>query len=328
MRRIVLLIGLVLSFGLRLVPLAAAAQETGKVARIGFISTTSPSSSPTGEAFRQGLRGLGYVEGQNIAIEWRWGSGRTERFPEFAAEMVKLKVAVIVAANDAAGRAALNATKTIPIVVGLMGDPVGSGLVATLGRPGGNVTGLTSQSPELIGKRLQLLKEALPSVSRVALLADTNDVSYRLAVRESEAAARALGVQLRLHEIGSPNELTQAFATLAKEGVNAALTVGGTMFYANRAQLAEEVRRSGLPVMCPTREHVEIGCLLSYSVSLRALFRRAAYFVDRILKGAKPADLPVEQPTTFELVINLKAAKTLGLTMPQSLLLRADQIIR
>ena len=322
------LIGLVLALGLSLVPLATEAQESGKISRIAFISTSSPGISPTGEAFRQGLRELGYVEGQNIAIEWRWGRGRTERFPEFAAEMVKLKVDVIVAANDAAGRAALNATKTIPIVVGLMGDPVGSGFVATLGRPGGNVTGLTSQSPEVIAKRLQLLKEAIPSVSRVALLADTNDVSYRLAVRESEAPARTLGVQVRLHEVGSPNELTRAFATLAKEGASAVLTVGGTMFYANRVQLAEEVRRSRLPAMCPTREHVETGCLLSYSVSLRDLFRRAAYFVDRILKGAKPADLPVEQPTWFELVINLKTARALGLTIPQSILVRADEIIQ
>ncbi|HEY7649560.1 MAG TPA: ABC transporter substrate-binding protein [Methylomirabilota bacterium] len=307
--------------------LAAPAAAAAQVPRIGFISTTSPGTSPANDAFQQGLRELGYVEGQSIAIEWRWGRGKTDRFPEFAAELVRLKVDVIVTANDLAGRAAQKVTKTIPIVVAVMGDPVGSGLVATLARPGGNVTGLSPQSSEIAAKRLQLLREALPTVARVALLADTSDANYRPIVRESEVAARALSLQLSLQEVSSPSELTHAFASIAKEGVDAVSTVGGTMFYANRERLAEEALKRRLPMMCAVKEHVEAGCLMSYSMSLRDLFRRAAYLVDRILKGAKPADLPVEQASTFELAVNVKTARTLGLTMPPALLLRADHVI-
>ena len=310
-------------------PLAAAeAQQTGKVYRIAFISGTSPGSSPATDAFGQGLRELGYIEGRNITIEWRWGRGETERFAEFAAEMVKLQVDLIVAGNEAAGRAAQEATKTIPIVVGLMGDPVGSGLVATLARPGGNITGLTSQGPDTTAKRLQLLREALPTVSRVAVLADTNDASYRLAISEAEVAARGLGMQLQLQEVRSPGEFKGMFATIARQGARAGFTIGGPVLYANRAQLAQTALKSHLPMMCGVREHVEAGCLMSYAASLTGMFHRAAYFVDKILKGAKPADLPVEQPTKFELVINLKTAKALGLTIPPSLLLRADEVIQ
>jgi putative ABC transport system substrate-binding protein len=307
--------------------LAAPAVAAAQAPRIGFISTTSPGTSPANDAFRQGLRELGYVEGQSIVIEWRWGRGKTERFPEFAAELVRLKVDVIVTANDAAGRAAQQVTKTIPIVVVVMGDPVGSGLVTTLARPGGNVTGLSPQSSEIAAKRLQLLREAVPTVARVALLADTNDANYRPIIRESEVAARALNLQLRLQEVNSPTEFTRAFAAIAKEGVGAVSTVGGTMFYANRARLAQEALKNRLPMMCAVRENVEAGCLMSYSMSLHDLFRRAAGLVDKILKGAKPADLPVEQAGKFELAVNLKTAKALGLTMPPALMLRADHVI-
>ena len=303
------------------------AQEAKRVSRIGFVSTASPGSSPANDAFRQGLRDLGYVEDQNVVIEWRWGRGRTERFPEFVAELVKLKVDVIVAANDAAAQAARKATTTVPIVVALMGDPVGSGLVATLARPGGNITGLTSQSPDTAAKRLQLLREAVPGLSRVALLADTNDLSYRLQARELEAAARALGIQLQLHEVSSPAEFNGSFTAMVKEGARGVFAVGGTMLYANRARLADEALKSRLPTMCGPRETVEAGCLMGYSVSLPDLFRRTAYFVDRILKGARPGDLPVEQPTRFELALNLKTAKALGLTIPSSLLQRADHVV-
>jgi putative ABC transport system substrate-binding protein len=306
--------------------LATAAQPAESVARIGFLSTTSSPDSPTTIAFRQGLRELGYVEGQNIIIEWRWGSGKTERFPEFAAEMVKLNVGVIVAANDAAGRAAQQATQSIPIVA-VFGDPVASGLVATLARPGGNVTGLTMQSPDVAAKRLQLLKEAFPKVSRMAVLADTNAQSYQQEVREAEVAARKLGVQLRLHEVTSASQLDSAFATMTRERVGAVFVIGGTMLYANRRALAEGALKNRLPMMCGLRENVDAGCLMSYSASLTDRFRRAAYYVDKILKGVKPAELPVEQPTEFQLVINMRTAKALGVTIPESLLLRADQII-
>src|SRR5437762_2888353 len=323
------LIGLtvILAVGLFAVPLAAQAQPASKVGRIAFLSTTSSPDSPTTAAFRQGLQELGYVEGQNIIIEWRWGGGRTEGFPAFAAEVVRLNVDVIVAANDAAGRAAQQATKRIPIVIAVVGDPVGSGFVDALARPGGNVTGLSMQAPELAGKRLQLLKEAAPHVSRVALLADTNDLGYRRAVTEVEAAARTLGVELRVHPVSSRRELNGVFATMVKEGARAVFQVGGTMFYANRAELGELALKSRLPMMCGPQETMHAGCLISYSAALTDRFRRAAYLVDKILKGAKPADLPVEQPTKIPLVINLKTAKALGLTIPQSVLGRADQVI-
>jgi putative ABC transport system substrate-binding protein len=307
--------------------LAAPVAAETRVSRIGFISTASPGSSPANNAFQRGLRELSYIEGQNIVIEWRWGLGKTERFPEFAAELVRLKVDVIVTANDLAGLAAQKATKTIPIVVAVMGDPVGSGLVATLARPGGNVTGLSPQSSEIAAKRLQLLREALPTVARVALLADTNDANYRPLIRESEVAARALGLHLSLQEVSRPTDITRAFAAVAKEGVGAVSTVGGTMFYANRERLAEEALKNRLPMMCGVREQVEAGCLMSYSMSLQDMFRRAAYLVDKILKGVKPADLPVEQASTFELAVNVKTARTLGLTIPPALLLRADHLI-
>jgi len=309
-------------------PLAAEAQQPGKIPRIAFITTTSPGPSPTTDAFRAGLRDLGYIEGQKIVIEWRWGRGTTERFAEFAADVVRLKVDLIVAANNAAGHAAQKATKTIPIVIPTMADPVGDGFVTTIARPGGNITGFVLQMPELQGKRMQLLKQAVPGVSRVALLVDASDRSYQPLVNEAATAARTLGMQPQpVIEVRTPNEINAGFATLAKESPGAVLIVGGTLLYVNRARLVELALKHRLPMMCEAREHAEAGCLMSYAANLSDLFRRTAGVVGKILLGAKPADLPIEQPTTFELVINLKTAKALGVTVPPSLLLQADKVI-
>jgi len=314
--------------GLLTAPLTTEAQQAGKIPRIAFITTTSPGGSPSTEAFRGGLRDLGYVEGQNIVIEWRWGRGTTERFTEFATEVVNLNVDVIVAANTVAGYAVQKKTTRIPIVIPTMRDPVGDGFVTAFARPGGNITGLTFQIPELEGKRMQLLKELVPNASRVALLLDVTTREQRSMVNQAETAARALGLRLQpVVGVRAPNELASAFAEVARARPDAVFLVAGTMVYANRAQLAEQALKNHLPMMCEAREHAEAGCLISYAASLNDLFRRAAIFVDKILKGAKPADLPIEQPTKFELVINLKTAKALGLTIPPSLLARADQVI-
>ena len=309
-------------------PLAAGAQPAGKVPRIGFISTTSPGTAPATEAFVLGLRDLGYVEGQNITVEWRWGRGKTERFPEFAADLVRLKVDAIVAANPPAGHAARAATRTIPIVIPTMNDAVGDGFVASLARPGGNITGLSVHRREIQSKQLQLFKEALPNLSRIALLVDATDRTNADVAREAESAARVLGVRVHpLVEAHGPGDLDGVFATITKEGARAAVVVSGTMFCANRVQLVEHALKSHLPMMCNYREYVAAGCLMAYGFDLPDLFRRAAIYVDKILKGAKPADLPIEQATKFELVINLKTAKALGLTIPPSLLQRANQVI-
>ena len=309
-------------------PLVAEAQQAGKVWRIAYLTTTSPGGSPTTDAFLHGLRDLGYVEGHNVTIEWRWGRGSTERFPDFAAEMVRLNVDVIVVGNDVAGCAAQRAIKAIPIVIVLIGDPVGGGFAATLSRPGGNVTGLTPQGTDVAAKRLQFFKEAFPRLSRIALLVDVADLSHGPSIREIETAGRVLGIELRPRvDISNPEALAGAFASMTKEGSTAVFAIGGTTLYANRRQLAELALNSRLPMMCSSPEFVSTGCLMTYSAHLADIFRRAAGYVDRILKGAKPAELPIEQPTKFELVVNLKTAKALGLTIPPSLLLRADQVI-
>ena len=314
--------------GVCVAPLAAEAQQARKVPRIAFLTTTSPGGSPTTDAFLRGLRDLGYVEGENMAIEWRWGRGSTERFSDFAAEMVRLNVDVIVAGNDIAGRAAQQATKTIPIVIVLIGDPVGGGFAATLSRPGGNVTGLTPQGTDVAAKRLQFFKEAFPRLSRIALLVDVADLSHGPSIREIETAGRVLGIELRPRvDVSNPEALAGAFASMTKEGSTAVLAIGGTTLYANRRQLAELALNSRLPMMCSSPEFVSTGCLMTYSAHLADIFRRAAGYVDRILKGAKPGELPIEQPTRFELVVNLKTAKALGVTLPPSLLLRADRVI-
>ena len=319
-----------LAGGLLAAPLAAGAQQIGgKAHRIAFISTASPEASPPTDAFVQGLRELGYLEGNNLRIEWRWGRGTTERFPEFAAEVVRLNVDVIVAANSPAGYAAQRATRTIPIVIPTMADPVGDGFVASLARPGGNITGLTFNSPELQGKRLQLLKETVPSVVQVALLIDSTDRNYRRVAEQADSAARVLGIRLHpVVEARRPSDLNDVFGMISKEHAGAALMVGGTMLYTSRVLVAKHALNARVAMMCDTRAHVEAGGLVSYGASLTDLFRRAAVYVDQILKGAKPADLPVEQPTKFELVINLKTAKQIGVTIPPSVLGRADRVIK
>jgi putative tryptophan/tyrosine transport system substrate-binding protein len=309
-------------------PLGVEAQRAKRMPRIAFLTTTSPGSSPTTDAFRQGLRELGYVEGQNIVIEWRWGRGGTERFPEFAAEVVRLNVDVIVAANDAAGRAAQRATGAIPIVIPTIGDPVAGGFVASLAKPGGNITGVTTSSPDVAGKRLQIFKEILPRVSKVGLLVDVTDLGHSATVREIETAASALNIRVGPRvDVSNPGALGDAFGAMVKESATAVFAVGGTMLYANRARLAALAVNNRLPMMCGPSAFVSAGCLMGYSANLADMFRRAASYVDRILKGASPAELPVEQPTKFDLAINMKTAKALGLTIPASLLLRADQVI-
>ena len=310
--------------GLLAVPLAAEGQQTRKVPRIGVLGGQSPEISPPILVLREGLRELGYVEGQNIAIEWRWAQGKDERYPDLAAELVKLKVDIIVAPTTAGAKAAQRATKTIPIVMGFVSDPVALGLVANLARPGGNITGLGVPTPENAGKRLQLLREAVPTVARIAVLSDESQPAD---LRGTEAAAQALGVQLQVWKVESGGELDRVFTAIARERTAGIIILGSTTLFANRARIAQLAVRHRLPTSAWARELTEAGCLMSYGANLHDVARRAAYFVDKILKGAKPGDLPIEQPTKFELVINLKTAKALGLTIPPSLLGRADEVI-
>jgi putative ABC transport system substrate-binding protein len=300
-------------------PLAAGAQQPAKVPRIGFLSATTPGVSTLAlDAFRQGLRELGWVEGQNIVVDYRLTEGRPDRLPDLAAELVQLKVDIIVAEATQGVAAAKNATTTIPIVmISGSADPVGLGFVASLARPGGNVTGLSySVGPEIVGKELGLLKEIVPKVRRVAILSNPANPVQPLLMREVKVAARSLGVQLQLLEARSPNEFEGAFAAMANERVGALLVVADSLFVFHRTRLVDLVARSRLPAAYGLMFIVEAGGLMSYGPSVRDLFRRSATFVDKILKGAKPGELPVEQPTTFELVINLKTAKELRLTIP------------
>jgi putative ABC transport system substrate-binding protein len=315
----------VLALALFTAPFAAEAQPTRKVPRIGVLGGQSPEMSPPILALRQGLSELGYVEGQNIAIEWRWARGKTERYPDLVAELVKLEVDIIVAATTAGGQAAQKATRTIPIVMGFVSDPVALGLVANLARPGGNITGLAVPTPEMAGKRLQLLREVAPSVARIAVLSDPTQPATDL--RGTEAAARALGVQLQVWKARTGSELDRAITAIARERAAGIIILPSPMLSAYRAHVAQLAIQHRLPTSAWTRELTEAGCLMSYGANQRDAARRAAYFVDKILKGAKPADLPVEQPTTFELVINMKTAKAIGLTIPPTLLGRADQVI-
>ena len=319
----------VFSLGALSVPIAADAQPTGKVYRIGYLGAGSDTGSqPPVEAFREGLRELGLVEGQNIVIDYRFAEGRFDRLPDLAAELVRLKVDVIMAGPTPPAVAAKNATGTIPIVVAGVGDPVELGLIASLARPGGNVTGLSfSVGMDIFGKGLELLREAVPKFRRVAILSNPANPSHGLALTNVKAAAGSLGVQLQLLEASEPNQFDGAFAEMAKERVDALLVVADGMFIFHRARLAELAAKNRVPSMHGVRENVEAGGLMSYGPSTVAAWRRAAFFVDRILKGAKPADLPVEQPTKFELVINLKAAKTIGLSISPSLLARSDEVI-
>jgi putative ABC transport system substrate-binding protein len=304
--------------------LGAGAQQPAKLPRIGVL--TLFSSAEDTEPFRRGLRELGYVEGQNIAIEWRAGQ-QASQYRDAAAELVSLEVDIIVAASNAAVAAAQRATKTIPIVMVYPTDPVGLGFVASLARPGSNITGLSGQSRELQGKRLQILKDIVPRLSRVGILWDPTEPGRQAQAKESEAAARTLGVAPQFLEVRSPEQIDSVFATMTRDGSHAVLVGGSSMLRTHRARIAGQAVKSRLPTMCPQAWFVEAGCLVSYGTHFPDLFRRAAYFVDAILKGAKPADLPVQQPTKFELVINTKTAKALGLAIPPSLLLQADRMV-
>jgi putative ABC transport system substrate-binding protein len=331
-RTIALLITLAL--GLFVAPLATHAQQPAKVARIGHLLSgelDSPETRVLLDAFRQGLRARGYVEGQNIVIEYRAADGRLERFPGLATELARLQVDLIVAPNTSAARAAQQVTTTIPIVAIVMGDPVGDGLVASLARPGGNITGTTFLGPGLVPKRLELLKEALPRVSRVAALWDPDayaERTIRAMVQETEAAVRTLGVQLHLVEVRGPDELDRAFSTMTRARAEAFIVLPSPMLYTARRRIVDLAARHRLPAMYQAREFVELGGLIAYGASIPELWRRAATYMDKILKGAKPADLSVEQPTTFEFVINLKTAKELGLTIPPTLLFQADEVLQ
>jgi putative tryptophan/tyrosine transport system substrate-binding protein len=305
----------------------AEAQQTKKVPRIGYL--TFALRSTRAEAFRQGLRDLGYAEGKNIVIEWRSADGKWERGPALAEELVRLKVDVIVTGGGAATRAVKEATSTIPIVMTQDTDPVGNGFVASLARPGGNITGLSTLAPELSGKRLELLKEIVPKLSRVAVFATSTDPGNAQARKEIELAAAALGVTLQYLEVKGPNDLETVFRAAGKARTDAVLmNVSGPIGAPNRKDIAELTAKNRLPAIYTLSDYVEAGGLMSYGVHLPDLDRRAATYVDKILKGAKPADLPVEQPTKFELWINLKTAKQIGLTIPPNVLARADKVIK
>ena len=316
--------------GITSAPLCAGAQQAGKVYRIGYLSAPSRASVERSlEAFLLALRGLGWVEGQNLVIEYRWAEGRLERLPALAAELVRRNVDLIVAPAGSAALAAKNATSSIPIVTIFASDPVEMGLVASLRRPGGNVTGTTfTAGPEIFGKQLQILKETIPHASRVAVLRDPANPGTALQMREVEAAAQSLRIRLQNVEARGPEELDGAFAAMARERADALLILGGGAFLVHRTRIAELALKARLPTMHGIREMVEAGGLIAYGVNMSDFNRRAAAYVDKILNGAKPADLPVEQPTRFELVINSKTAKALGIAIPPVVLLRADEVIQ
>jgi len=317
------------ALGILLAPLATDAQQPKKVPLVGFLSSVSPSSiSARTEAFRQGLREFGYVEGKNIVIEWRYAEGDADRLRELAAELVRLKVDVIVTGGPAVNRSAKEATVTIPIVLGFDNDPVGNGFVASLARPGGNITGLSTLSPEISGKQMELLKEIIPKISRVAVFGNSIQPGNPQALRETELAAGALRAQLQYLDIRTPKDIETAFRAANKGRADAVLVLGNVVVTSHPKQFVELAAKSRLAAIYWSPEFVEAGGLMAYSVSITDLFRRAATYVDKILKGTKPADLPVEQPTKFELVINLKTAKALRLTIPQSVLIRADRLIQ
>jgi putative ABC transport system substrate-binding protein len=301
----------------------AEAQQLKKVFRVGILENLS---SPRTDAFRQGLRELGYVEGQNLVIESRFGSD--DRLPDLADELVRLKVDVIFAPMTNELRAAENATRTIPIVMATPSDPIASGFIASLAHPGGNVTGLTSIFGDLSAKRLELFKEAVPRITRVAVLADPAIPNYVAVMKGLEETARSLRLKLQILEVRHPGDLDTAFSAISRDRVEALFMAPAPVFFAESRQIADFSSKRRLPSSCTSGEYAEVGCLMSYGVSQTDSFRRAAYFVDKILKGAKPGDLPVQQPTKFELVINLRTAKQIGVTIPQSVLYRADKVIR
>jgi len=307
----------------------AQAQQPKKIPRIGYLTLGSSSPrSANEEAFRDGLHQLGYIEDQNVHVEYRYAAGEVGRLPELAAELVSLNLNVIVAANTQSIDATRRATKTIPIVFPLTFDPVASGFVASLARPGGNLTGLTTLNQEVAGKRVELLKEVMPRISRVAVLRDPTNSGSLFALKETEAAANHLGIRLHILEVRSADELEGAIQAATRERAGSLIVIPDNLFVRRKGQIVDLVMKSRLPTMFGESESVEAGGLMYYGANLPDLFRRAATYVDKILKGAKPADLPVEQPTKFEFVINLKTAKQIGLTIPQSVLYQADKVIK
>ena len=321
-------IGFIITLGILLGPLAAQAQQTGNVYRIGFLgnSTAALEANLVGP-FREELRDLGYVEGRNVLIEYRWAEGKYDRFPALIGELLALKVAVIVTAGTPATLAVKKATTSVPLVMLAVGDPVGTGIVPSLSHPGGNITGLTAISTEMDAKRLELLREVVPSVSYIALLWNAGSPLQVLAEKQVQAAAQVLRMRVLSLGVKTEEEIKSALAVMARERPDALLVLADRLLLHHRALIMDFATRHRLPGVHAYRELVEAGGLMSFGPSYADMHKRAAYFVDRILKGAKPGDLPVERPLTFELVINLKTARALGLTIPQSLLQRADQVI-
>jgi putative ABC transport system substrate-binding protein len=307
----------------------AEAQQSGKIPKIGLlVSGSAASDSARIEGLRQGLRELGYVEGKNIAIEYRFAEGNIERLPDLASELVRLKVDVILAGGTPGPLAAKQHTTTIPIVMTHVGDPVARGLVASLARPGGNITGLSSASPDLSGKRLELLKEIAPKLTRMGIVWEPTDKGSAANFKETEAAAMSLEIQLQSFEVRRPEDIDGAFKAATAERTQALVALQSAVIVTHRGRIVELATKNRLPTMFAEAVHVESGGLMSYGPNFPDLFRRAATYVDKILKGTKPADLPVERPMKFELVINLKTAKQIGLTIPQSMLYRADKVIK
>ena len=313
-----------LTGGLLAAPLAVEARQPGRMPRVGVVGS---SPAPHYDGFARGLHDLGYLQGQNIAIEWRWYGQGAERLADLLAELVRLDADVIVAAAFPATRAAQEATSTIPIVMVAVADPVGVGFVASLAKPGGNITGLTSVNPELSGKRLELLKELAPRASRMAVLWNAVNPGQALMVRRTEAAAHASGITIISLEVREEKDFESQFAVAARSRVGALITLQDPFTFVHRRRIVDLAAKGRLPAIYEDPQFVGAGGLMSYGPNLLDLFRRTAVYVDKILRGAKPSDLPIEQPTKYELVINLKTAKALGLTIPQSLLLRADQVI-
>lgn len=318
-----------IAFCLLAAPFAAEAQPQVKGVRIGLLDygTANPSSAARWNALRGRLRELGYVEGQNVVFDPRWANGQVTRLPALATELVNIKVDILVTATSEAALAAKDATSSIPIVTATTADPVELGVIANLARPGGNITGVISLSSDLAGKRLELLAQLIPRASRIAILHDPENRSSGLMVRHTESAGRSLGIVVQSVDVLGQRDFAAAFATMKRARADAVVLGANTPFIAQRRLLADLALSSRLPMMAPAKEYAEAGSLASYGTDYVELFRRAATYVDKIIKGAKPAELPVEQPTKFQLVINLKTAKALGVTIPPSLLLRADQVI-
>ena len=306
----------------------AEAQQAKKVPRIGYLTAASASAMvPRANAFRQGLRELGYVEGKNILIEYQYADGKLDRLPALAAELVRLNIDIIVSGGPAATRPAREATSTIPIIMAQDGDPVGNGFVVSLAQPGGNITGLSTVAPEMSGKRLELLKEIIPKLSRVAVFGNSSDPGNARVLKETELAAAAFGLKLQYIEVVSLADIETAFRSASKGRADAVLLIPNPILTPHRALVADLAVKSRLPVIYDT-QYVEAGGLMTYGVNLPDLDRRAATYVDKILKGAKPADLPVEQPTKFEFIINLKPAQQIGLTIPPNVLAGADKVLK